>query len=289
MNKTKLKKTSYVLIASLCSPAILTSCNDKADPKTIFVSCSPVCALVKEVVGNIRPIEVITPDGVEAHDYEISARKVARVYDGLGLFINGLGMECWENKLPKTAKEKTYTLSEGINTVCIDGNIDPHIWLNPQNAIKELEIIKNVMISIDSANSADYLSNYRNAVVNFSNLDSECEQIANDLNNKYLCVSHAAFGYLCDRYGLTQISVNGLEAGQEPTTKTLEQIISLVKKYKITTIFAEEIGNKEISKKIADETGCSLEILSTMESMGESETYCSVFKDNFEKIKEAGK
>lgn len=226
---------------------------------------------------------------MEAHDYEISARKVARIYDGLCLFVNGLGMENWANNLPKTAKNKTHNLSDGIDTLTINGNVDPHIWLNPKNAIKELGTIKDAMISLDSSNSAEYLSNYNEAINKITALDTECEEIANNLNNKYLCVSHAAFGYMADRYGLTQIAVNGLDPSQEPTTKTLEQIISLVKEYKISTIFAEELGSKAIAEKIGEETGCKLETLSTMESVNEGDTYCSIYKENFEKIKEAGR
>ena len=266
----------------------LTSCNEKANPDTVFVSSSPVYILVKEIVGDIKPIEVVTPDGVEAHDYEISARKIARIYDGLCLFVNGLKMESWADSLPKTAKDKTYNLSDGIDTLTINGSIDPHIWLNPKNAIKELETIKDTMISLDSSNSAKYLSNYNEAVDKITALDTECVAIANNLNNKYLCVSHAAFGYMTDRYGLAQIAVNGLDPSQEPTTKTLEEIISVVKEYKISTIFAEEIGSKVIAEKIAKETGCKLETLSTMESVNEEDTYCSIYKENFEKIKEAG-
>ncbi len=288
MKNKNIKKFSYVALLGLTG-FLLPSCSENTDPNTIFVSSAPVYALVKEIVGNIRPIEIITPSGVEAHDYEISARKVSKIYDGLCLFINGLGLENWSDKLPNTAKEKTYDLSNGITPVCIDGNIDPHIWLNPQNAIKELENVKNALITLDSSNSAAYLSNYEQSKENFEDLDRRCEEMAKNLNNKYLCVSHAAFGYLCDRYGLIQISVNGLEPDKEPTSKTLEEIIDAVKKYKINTVFAEEAGSKEIVKKIAEETGCKLDTLSTMESIGENETYRSIVESNFSKIVEAGK
>lgn len=288
MKNIYIKKLSYVSFLALAAMT-LPSCSENTDPNTIFVSSAPVYVLVKEIVKDIKPIEIVTPSGVEAHDYEISARKVAKIYDGLCLFINGLGLESWSDTLPNKAKGKTYDLSSGISPVCIDGNIDPHIWLNPKNAIKELENIKDALITIDSANSANYLSNYEQAKSEFEALDQRSEQIAKSLNNKYLCVSHAAFGYLCDRYGLTQISVNGLEPDTEPTSKTLEEIINAVKEYKINTVFAEEAGSKEIVKKISEETGCKLETLSTMESIEEGETYCSIFESNFSKILEAGK
>lgn len=288
MNKTNMKKHSYML-SLIALAACITGCQEQADPDTIFVSSYPVYLLVKEIVKDKRQIVTVTPPGVEAHEYEISARKIAAIYDGMGLFINGLGMESWAKKLPDTAKKKTFDLSDGISPVCIEGKTDPHMWLNPLNAIKELTKIKDVLVTIDPVNSSDYLTNYGEAVARFTTLDEECEEIAKNLSNKYLCVSHAAFGYLCDRYGLTQISVNGLEPEMEPTTKTLEEIIQYVKEHGITTVFAEEIGSKDVAEKVAEETGCKLETLSTMEDGEENESYCDIYRENFEKIKEAGK
>ena len=42
------------------------------------------------------------------------------------------------------------------------GGYDPHVWLNPMNAKKEMENIRDGFIEADPANRAYYEANYRN-------------------------------------------------------------------------------------------------------------------------------
>ena len=39
------------------------------------------------------------------------------------------------------------------------------------------------------------------------------------LPNKTIVVSHQAFGYLCEAYGLTQMPIEGVEADAEPNAQ----------------------------------------------------------------------
>jgi zinc transport system substrate-binding protein len=98
---------------------------------------------------------------------------------------------------------------------------------------------------------------------------------------------------MCDRYGLTQIPVKGLEPDEEPSAKTIENIIEIVNEYNITIIFTEEMVSPEIANKIAEETGARIDTLNPLEGLSEDEVgvedYISIMKDNFRKIMEANK
>ena len=52
-------------------------------------------------------------------------------------------------------------------------------------------------------------------------------------------VSHAAFNYLADDYGLKQVAVTGISPEDEPTAKQLKTIADFVKDKHISTIFFE--------------------------------------------------
>lgn len=283
--KEKLK----ILSLSLLAVASLVSCQEENDPTAVYVSSYPVYLLVKEVVKEIQPIEILTPNGMEPHDYEISARKVASIHDGCALFLNGLGLESWGEVLPHALQSKTITLSDSITPLALDGILDPHIWLSPLNAIAELGAIKDGLIRLNPEKRAAYETNFGEALKNIEALDKECLDKVSSFANHSICVAHAAFGYLCDRYDLSQIYVKGLTPEAEPTAKELEATIEQIREHNIKVVFVEELAEQDIATKISQETGARLETLPTMEEGDEADDYCSIMREIFEKLEVACK
>ena len=271
------------LLFSLCG------CEEKDYHQTVFTSFYPVYEFTSRIVGDLYEVKNLTPPGTEPHDFELTPKKVAGLYDCKSLFINGVHMEQWVEDLPQSIKNKTCDLSVGIDIRNTNGQEDPHIWLNPLNAIKEMNNIKEYMCQIDNTNETIYQTNYEKAATEFTNLDNELMEIANGLAQKNIVVAHAAYGYMCDRYGLNQIAVNGVEPDVEPTAQTIENIIELVNEYHITTIFTEELISSNVAELISKECGVKVEVLSPLEEAEDDENYITVMKENFEKIKEASK
>lgn len=269
----------------------LASCNHVDHSNTIYTSFYPVYDFTKRIVGDKYNVVNITPAGTEPHDYEPKAREVVGMTEGKALFINGLGLEHWTNNLPKEVEKKIHVVTKDIKTLNVEGVLDPHVWLSIPNAIQEMSNILSTMKSLDPENATYFQSNYEAAVKDFNALDAEYRTTISGMKNKYLVVSHAAFGYLCEEYGLEQIYVSGLTPDDEPTSKDLENIINKVKEYNISTIFYEELVSPEISKKIADETGVLTQTLNPLEGLTEeelkTEDYLSVMRDNLQRIKEA--
>ena len=271
------------------------SCNGNSDAKnTIYTSFYPVYEFTKRIVGDKYKVENLTPAGVEPHDFEISARQVANLYDCKALFVNGLNLEHWYNSISNKVGNKTCVVSEGITTRKENNIVDPHIWLNPLYAIKEMENITSYMISIDPENSGYYQSNYEIAAKEFSELDAENLVKVASFTNKNILVNHAAFGYLCDRYGLNQIAVSGLEPEQEPGPQTITEIMEKVEDYNINTIFTEELASSEVSDAIAKQCGIRTDVLNpleglTQEQINNGENYVTIMRDNFERLERACK
>ena len=267
----------------------LTSCQSKDYHNTILTSFYPVYEFTSRIVGDLYEVETITPPGTEPHDFELSPKKVAALEDCKALMINGVHIENWFDSVSKNVKNKTCVLSDNINIRITDGQEDPHIWLNPINAIAEMNNITNFMCELDAEHKNDYLNNLASATAEFTNLDNQLMEIANSLSQKNILVAHAAYGYMCDRYGLNQIAVNGVEPDQEPTAQAIESIIKAVEDYGITTIFTEELISSRASELISKECGVKAEVLSPLEEAEDDEDYISVMLDNFKKIQEASK
>ena len=278
-------KTKFLLLF----PLLTVSCQAKDMSHTIFASFDAVKELVANVIGDKYEIKSLTPPGTEAHDFELTASTLASLTECKSLFINGLNFESWTDDLPSAVKDKMHVVSKDVTPRYIDNRIDPHIWLNPLNAIMEMRNIYDVISKIDEENKTYYKNNLDTYVASFSSLDEELMNKANSFTQKNIVVSHAAYGYMCDRYGLNQIYINGINADEEPTTKTLTEIIDKVKEYGITTIFTEELISTEIAEKIASETGVKMEMLNTLENIKDGESYISLMRENFEKLEKACK
>ncbi|MCR5079592.1 MAG: zinc ABC transporter substrate-binding protein [Bacilli bacterium] len=285
--KKKLLFPFFLALASLCSCG-----GNPASSNTIFVSFYPLEDFASKIAKGKFEIENITPVGMEPHDYEPSAKLIGRMSEGKGFLANGLEMEHYLSSLPSSLLDKTLVCSKGVTTIKNDnGIVDPHIWLDPSRAKIMADNIKDFLISIDRDGASFYQDNYADIASKFDTLDAEIKEAVKTFKRKTVVVSHAAFGYLCDAYGLTQKAIHGLEPSEEPTAATMAEIIDAVKKEGITTIFAEEMVSPEIANKIAQETGAKVEVLSPIEGLEEEdvgkEDYFSIMRDNLAKLKEA--
>ena len=285
-----MKKT--LLIALLALP-LIGCVQNQANQKVICTSFYPLYYLASQVVGDTYTVKNLTPVGAEPHDYELTTKDLIAMDSCAAIFINGLGMESWQNALPDSISKKTHLTTSTIDTLKIDGVDDPHVWLNPINAIKQLDIIYTTLCDLDKDNKATFDANYASAKRELIDLDNYLSEERKGFDNEYFAISHAAFGYLADRYHLKQIYVSGISPSQEPSAQDMEKIASQIKEHHISTIFTEELVSKEISEAIARETGAKLDTLNPLEGLEEeeeeSEDYISIMKENFSKLKEASK
>ena len=273
---------------------LLAGCgNAPSNDKVIYTSFYPIYDFTKRVVGDLYEVKNLTPVGAEPHDYELTNRDLEGLSTSTVNFINGLGLEHWKNALPSSIASKTFEVSSSINPMTINGITDPHVWLNPMHGVAQMQNIKNKMVELDKEHKDVFESNFLKAKEAFETLDHDLMNQRKEFNNRYFAVSHAAFGYLADRYDLTMVFVNGLEPDEEPSAQAMERIASQIKEYNISTIFTEELVSPEIAEAIARETGAKLEVLNPLEGLNEeelkTEDYLSIMKTNFAKLKEASK
>src|SRR5262249_62150995 len=67
--------------------------------------------------------------------------------------------------------------------------------------------------------------------------------------------SHAAFGYLARRYGLTVISLMGVAPDSEPTPGQLAAVVRFARDKKVQYIFFETLVGPRLAGTIARENG----------------------------------
>jgi zinc transport system substrate-binding protein len=135
-----MKKIFPILLLTL----VLTSCQsnqnqiDSSKP-TIYTSFYTIYDLAKRIVKDKANVINLCPLGTEPHEYTPTSKDISNLYDADLIFINGIGLESWTINLPQEINDKINIVTDSISIEQYDGVNDPHVWLNPLNAIIEME------------------------------------------------------------------------------------------------------------------------------------------------------
>lgn len=295
LNKKVIIFSIFLVIAfSLCGCA--KSNNNEANGKIkVVVSFNPIADFAKAVGGDKVDIYTVIPNGTEPHDFEIKAQDLKEISKAKIFIYNGLGMEPWVDKSISSIKNKDLimvTASDNCeliknidaDTVKEHGEYDPHTWLSLKNAKIEALNIKNALIKADPENKEYYEGNYSKFTASADSLYYEYKSKFDLINNKNFVTGHAAFGYLCSDFGLTQGSVENVFAEGEPTPKKLQELVDYCKKYKVKTIFVEELASPKVSQTLANEVNGNVKKIYTLESEEDNKSYLDSMRDNLAEI-----
>jgi zinc transport system substrate-binding protein len=270
------------------TPAADTVDNSKVK---VVASFFPLFDFARQVGGDRADVSVMVPAGVEPHDWEPTPKNIADAENADLIIYNGAGFESWVSKVNAKA---TLDTSKGMQLLQGGGEgsgLDPHIWLDPILAKKQVEAIRDGLVQVDPTN-ADY---YRqNAEKYLGELDSLDAMIRSDLTNcekKDFITFHTAFSYFANRYGLTQHGVQGLSPEGEVLPQRITEIKQLAGELGINIIYAEELVDPRLANVIADEipNGRVL-VLSPIEGLDQEELnqglgYLDKMKEDTENLK----
>ena len=277
-----------LLIPFMC---LLPSCEKKDYSHTVYATIYPIYDFAKKIAGDYFDVELVTPPGVEPHDFEPTAKKVVGMSESPLILYYGLGLDSWIGNIPSSMQKKSRCVTSSISPSSIDGVIDPHCWLSVSNAIKEMGEVASSFIELDPSHKDVYSKNLETYTLKFRELENTYRVKLEERKNKYVVVSHASFGYLCSDFNLNQLYLSGLEPNSTPTAKTVKKIEEAIKQYGISTIFYEEMVGSDVANFIAAETGAKVATLNPLECLDEEdmdkEDYLSVMENNYKAILEA--
>ncbi|EOS55450.1 metal ABC transporter substrate-binding protein [Paenibacillus barengoltzii] len=172
------------------------------------------------------------------------------------------------------------------------GGLDPHVWLSPALAIQEIRNIEAALAKADPENAANYKQNADAYVAQLEQLDQDFSSALTNAKRKDFITQHAAFGYLAQEYGLTQVPIAGLSPDQEPSAAQMTEIVKFAEQHQVKTIFFETLVSSKVAETIAREIGAKTAVLNPIEGLtAEDEAagrdYLSLMRQNLEALKAA--
>ena len=293
---------------------ILASCGTKNDTNhsngTIYTTIYPLQFIVEEIAGDAVEVHSVYPPGVDEHTYEPTAKDLTEIAEGDAFFYIGAGLEALASTAAGALEDESvnlFEIGEHESLFLADeeenhddhedydhhhGDKDPHIWLDPIRMTQIAEIIYDELSELYPDEQERFNENLTDLEAELETVDKEFTELLDTKTNKKILVTHAAFGYWEERYGIEQISIHGLSTENEPSQKDLIAIVDTAKENNINHIIFEQNVTTRVSEVIQNEVGAealmihNLAVL-TDEDITENRNYFSIMRDNLEVLDEA--
>lgn len=279
-------KTRIVLTLTLV--AALAGCGGGSSSKgrTVVAAFYPLAFAAEQIGGEGIDVRNLTPPGVEPHDLELSGSDVRTIADADLVLYFGEGFQpSLEDAIDSTSAHAV-DLLDAVETRPggeDEHGVDPHVWLDP---IRYAAIAERIGGELDRRPEAERFAAKLRA------LDREFRRGLSRCERKEIVTSHAAFGYLADRYGLRQVAITGIAPEVEPTPRDLEQVVRQVRAVGATTVFFETLVSPRLAETVAREVGAKTAVLDPLEGLTQAEAaagedYFSVMRDNLAALRQA--
>jgi zinc transport system substrate-binding protein len=301
------------LIASLAALAVtgVAACTTDsaaaAGKVDVVAAFYPLQFVSEQVGGGHVAVTNLAKPGAEPHDLELSARQVGRVSDAAVIvYLKGF-QPAVDDAVDQVGGDRAFDVATAVPLLDAgesdhvhegeeparhhddEATTDPHVWLDPTRLATIGQQVADRLAAADPANKADYAANAARLHTQLTSLDGEYAAGLRNCQRRELVTSHAAFGYLADRYHLDQVGLTGVTPDTEPAPQRLAGVAQEARAHGATTIFFETLVSPKVADTIAREVGARTAVLDPIEGLqpGATGDYFSIMRTNLTAIRTA--
>lgn len=314
-----MKKLAFLLSTLLVAAVFLAGCGDNSDAQkkdndklTVYTTVYPLQYLASQIGGTYVDAHSVYPAGSDAHSFDPTQKDMMNIADSDLFFYIGLGMEGFVDKAKQSLKNenvKFVVTTDNLHLPTMSheeedheheededghnhGDINPHVWLDPNYMITMAATVRDNLSKELPAQKETFNKNYEKVVSQLKTLNTDYKTMADTAKHKDFVTAHAAYGYWEKEYGLKQIPIAGISTSDEPSQKKLTTIVNTIKSEKIPYILLEQNTNSKIADVIQKETDTKTLKLHNLETLTQKDIdakrdYMSIMKDNLAALKTA--
>ena len=255
--------------------------------KTSVVAAFYPLAYAGERVGEGKVhVDNLTPPGSEPHDLELTPQEVAQIVQADVVLYLSHGFQPAVADAVKQARGTVVDVLAGLRLRKSSESgvsADPHVWLDP---ILFSHVVERIGAVLHEPARAAAL------VADLHRLDREYRAGLAHCTRREIVTSHAAFGYLAQRYGLVQVPITGLAPESEPSPQQLANVVRLVRRTHATRVFFETLVSPRLADTVAREVGARTAVLDPIEGLTPAEqkrgeNYLSIMRSNLAALRRA--
>lgn len=278
------------IISLILSLFMLCSCGAVQSSKeaTVYTTFYAMYDFTKEIAGDKLNVVELVPSGGGPHDFEPTATDIAKITKSKAL-IYCRSVDTYIDGICETAQKSGVKILDTCKDIEIMENSDPHVWLDPQNALIQYTEIADLLSEIDPQNSGYYQERLEAVKAKINDIDTRIDNIKNSLTDKKdIIVTHGAYGYLCRRMGVNAHSIEqGFGESSSPTAKHMAEIIDFAKEKDIKIVFSQKNESDKSAQSVVEEIGGEISLLDPFEADTQSGNYFDVMQGNLDAIEKA--
>jgi zinc transport system substrate-binding protein len=276
-----MRLSGVLLVTALAVPALAAACSSGADHDgrvVVAASVFPLAEVARAVGGDDVRVQDLTPPGAEPHDFEPGSDDIDRIEDADVLFLLGGGFQ--------PAVERAARRTDGRRVDLLERGGDPHVWLDPVAMQHLTEQVADALAEADPGHADDHRRRAAAFVAELARLHDDYRTGLRACDRRVIVTVHQAFSRLADRYDLRQESLTGTAPEAEPDPRRVAELLDLVRRQGITTVFTEGTEEAKAAAALAREAGVRTAVLRTLEQPVEG-GYLKGMRDNLEVLADA--
>ena len=285
---TKLHHFNQFTIATFLACLLLVSSSNNAslgsglpgssaqegDPLQIVTTIAIPYEIAMKIAGEHADIMSIVDSATDIHSFDgptiqqIQAMLEADVIFSLGI----AGSEPWlanivedNPSLSGLIVPLANLLEDGYADPLLDGEINPHVWMNPYTMKSMANITTAKLLQLDPDHSADFLAQN---ITYQTQLDFLIDNIAGNRTAYFdglkVVVNHPAYIYLFDLLGVERLRAIELHSGGEPGQATINEIIQTMETENCSLIVTDPQHSVANAEEIARATGAKIAEMSAI-------------------------
>ena len=312
-------KRKLLLSLSLIAALALAGCGksegkqkEDKDVLDIYTTVYPLEYFADTIGGEFVNVETIYPPGTDEHTFDPSQKDIVGMANSDLFFYIGYNLEGFVTKAEPILKGEGVTTVAVGETVLVDehdeehdhdhgeanddghdhGSVNPHLWLDPIYSIQMAETVKDELTKQMPEQESYFTLRFNELSDKLKALDKQFAKTIKAGRTNKVIVSHSAYGYWEDRYGLEQIGVTGLTSSNEPSQKQLAGIVTMAKEEDLHYVIFEQNISSKLTEIIQKEMGAealefhNLSVL-TDKDIEAGEDYFSLMENNIKTLQTA--
>jgi ABC-type Zn uptake system ZnuABC Zn-binding protein ZnuA len=234
----------------------------------VVTTVAPITSIVENVAGDKIRLTGIIPEGINSHTFEPVPSDVKILAGADLLIVNGLDLEIPTLNLARANMkkeaavlrlgDKTITEKEYIYDFSFpkdQGHPNPHLWLNPEHAMRYAALVRDDLAKLDPENKGAYEANSAAFQKKLQALDQAIQESIKTIpeSNRRLLTYHDSWPYFARRYGFQIIGAVQPSDFSDPSPKEVKRLIDQIKEEKIPAVFGSEVFPSPVLEQIARE------------------------------------
>jgi zinc transport system substrate-binding protein len=232
----------------------------ESNPKKplIAASINPIYQILLAITKDKNNSILLIDSRLSEHDFQLKTSDVEAVNSADLVFYIDDSLEKNLAKLIKNnlLEKKSYELSKtnGIKLLQRRDNsglIDPHIWLNPQNAIKIAEFMAEKISEIDEENREKYQENLQKFIAETNKTETTIRRKLARIKGSHYVFYHDGYQYFEDYFSLKPQEIFLQGSDNDLSVQSARAFDSLARQRKIKCLFSDVADERSAAIKLA--------------------------------------